>query len=103
MQSGSRRRWVLLLSLVAALLLSLAVYQVPQPWRAVLVVWLFVCGTLGWLVVRLIRHHYEYLALQQRRGPRKTRRMAPEAPPPIRFEGLDVIRSNEAGQRYTIR
>ncbi len=103
MQSGSGRLSVLVLSLAASVLLSLGVYQVPQPWRAVLVIWLFVCATLGWLVLRLVRHHYEYKAMAQKSGRRRTRRAAPPTPPPVRFEGLEVVRSNDAGQRYTIR
>jgi hypothetical protein len=104
MQSGSGRLSVLVLLLAAGVLLALGVYQVPQPWRGVLVAWLFVCGTLGWLVMRLVKHHYEFKALQQRPGSRRTRRAAPAASPaPPRFEGLKVVRSNEAGGRYTIR
>jgi fatty acid desaturase len=101
MQSTGRA-FFFVLALAAGVLLALAVFQVPQPWRAILVAWLLICATLGVLVVRLVRHHYEYKALQQRRGRASPVRVAPREPATPRFEGLKVVMSSEGGQRYTI-
>ncbi len=103
MQQGSGRGLFFVMALVAGVLLAVAVFQVPQPWRAILVAWILICVTLGALVVRLVRHHYEYKALQQKRGAARPPRVAPKEPALPTFEGLKVIMSNEGGQRYTIR
>ncbi len=54
MQNTGRSLFAVM-ALAAGVLLALAVFQVPQPWRAILVAWLLVCATLGTLVVRLVR------------------------------------------------
>lgn len=102
MQRHTGRGLFAAMALTAGVLLALAVFQVPQPWRAILVAWLLVCATLGTLVVRLVRHHYEYKAQQQRRGGARPARAARQEPPAPRFEGLKVVMSSEGGQRYTI-
>lgn len=103
MQKGSGKIVFLVLSLAAGIMISWAVYQVPQPWRAILVAWLFVCATLGSLVVRLFKHHYDYKAKQGRRAVTRAARPAPAPPRARRFEGLEVVMSSDGGRRYTIR
>lgn len=46
------------LSIVGAIL-ALAVYQVPQPWRGILVGWLLFLTPAAMFVLRLLRHHYQ--------------------------------------------
>lgn len=103
MRLTSGRPGFLLLALVGAILLALGIYQVPQPWRALLVAWVLVGVTLGALILRLVRHHYEFIA---RRG---TRNAAPHRSATLReprspgFEGLKIIVASDGGRRYTIR
>jgi hypothetical protein len=102
MQVRRGRFAFLLWALAAGVMLSLAVYQVPQPWRALLVAWLLVGSSLGALVARLVRHHYAYRAEHERRyGARPRPRAAQPAEP--RFEGLEVVTLAQGERRYTIR
>ena len=59
----ARGIFLALLALAAGFLV-LAVYQVPQPWRGVLVAWLLFSGTGGLLILRIVRHYYAYKTLQ---------------------------------------
>ncbi len=102
MQSNNGRTWFLLGALLLGILLALTVFQVPQPWRAILVAWLMLSTTLGSLAVRLVRYHYEFKA-QQRQSKARPARSASQEPLVPRFEGLKVVFSSEAGRRYTIR
>ncbi len=97
-QSGGRGVFLFGLAVFAAVLV-LAVYQVPQPWRGILVGWLLFMATAGILILRLVSHYYQYKSLQlskQRstdtvatRPNRKPRRTDADA--------LKVVYSNAAG------
>ena len=101
MRTVSGKAIFMLVLLCVGVLVALAVYQVPQPWRGVLVGWLFLSVTLGTLVLRLIKHHYEYKALQLQSKP--SIHQKPQPPPRARFDNLDVIRVKDGGGRYTVR
>jgi len=45
-------------------LLTVGLYQVPQPWRGILVGWLLFVVTLGAMILRLARHYFAYKSLQ---------------------------------------
>ncbi|MFH1085331.1 MAG: hypothetical protein V1772_06180 [Chloroflexota bacterium] len=85
-------------------LLALVIYQVPQPWRGVVVGWLLFAATLGPILIKVLRHHYAYkaIALTRRPAPR------PSAPTPRRTrpagESLKVVMASSAPVgRHTIR
>jgi len=94
--------WVLT---VCAGALGMGVYQVPQPWRGWLIGWLLFVVTVGVLVLRFLRHYYQYKTAQLLRqgmnAPRPATRPAPPAP---RVEDLKVVllESNKGG-RYVLR
>ena len=71
---GAKGLFLLSLAVVGGVLAYL-LSQVPQPWRGILVAWLLLVLTIGALVLRLVRHHYEYLALRLTLGsqPRRAR------------------------------
>lgn len=102
--SGAKRFFLASLAVVAVIL-AVGVYQVPQPWRGLLVSWLLLFITLGSLVMRLIRHYFEYKALQlTSRGAHVPR----PAPAPRREahskHKLDVITTPSGrGGRSTVR
>ncbi|MEA3408415.1 MAG: hypothetical protein U9R48_10125 [Chloroflexota bacterium] len=52
---------------IVGILLALAVYQVPQPWRGILVAWLLFLASAGTFVLRLLAHHYQYRKLKLER------------------------------------
>ncbi|MBN1400776.1 MAG: hypothetical protein JXA74_08055 [Anaerolineae bacterium] len=98
MMNGSAARGIFLVNLaVLGSILAFAVYQVPQPWRGVLVGWLLFLVTVGALVLRVLKHHYAYKTLQLTtkqplpRGRAPRRRATPDAP------SLKVIRSDSFG------
>ncbi len=59
----SRAMFLMLWAFVAFLIVA-GVYQVPQPWRGILVAWLLFGCTLGLMILRVVRHHYAYKSLQ---------------------------------------
>lgn len=107
MSNASRPVFFALL-LIVALVLLLAVYQVPQPWRGYLVGWLLFASSIGLFVLRVISHHYHYRGLQltarqqtppPTRHPATTRRAT--APRP---DAMRVVYAENAGKgRHTIR
>jgi hypothetical protein len=90
---------------VVGVILALGVYQVPQPWRGILVAWLLFLASAGVFVLRLLRHHYQYRKMkleqkdQQIRGRRKEKKRGA-------FHvdgGLKVVHSDGgSGGRHTI-
>ncbi len=102
--SGAKRLFLSSLTLVAAIL-ALGVYQVPQPWRGLLIGWLLLFLTLGSLIMRLVRHYFEFKALQLTTRGNAPRRAEPKpsraAHSPRR---LDVIGERGGGSgRLTVR
>lgn len=57
--------------LILSVALIAALYQVPQPWRGVLVAWILFAGTAGVFVMRVAKHHYHYRAEELGRRSRK--------------------------------
>lgn len=49
---------------IVAVVLVLAIYQVPQPWRGLLVGWVLFLATAGLFILRLAKHLFDYKALQ---------------------------------------
>jgi hypothetical protein len=103
MTRGDARWRFLMLTAAIGVVLVLAVAQVPQPWRGVLVAWLIFGGSVGYLATRLARHYHAYVAPPPTRQPRRTRaRRLPEETP-RRAESLKIIVSNIAANgRRTI-
>jgi hypothetical protein len=97
----ARWRFLLLMAAIGAVLV-LAVAQVPQPWRGVLVAWLIFGGSVGYLAARLARHYHAYKAAPQVRRPRDTRLSRRQEDPPPRAESLKVVVSSTANGRRTI-
>lgn len=80
--------------------IALAVAQVAQPWRGVLVAWLLASVALGNILLRALKH---YLA-HRTNAPRETNRPTKRVVPCRGFEGLRVTYSDTAGKgRYIIR
>ena len=101
-EHGSAPRNVFLLSMIGlGTMLALAVHQVPQPWRGLLVGWLLFVGTFGALMVKVLKHHYAYKSLQLttsqplRRGRRRQRR-GPGS------QNLKVIESSSIGSGRSV-
>jgi hypothetical protein len=89
---------------VLGIVVALAAHQVPQPWRGILVGWLFVALTLGSLVVKALKHYFEHQAARPSQ-PVATRHPAPRRSHRHRqFEGLEVVYSDHGGSgRHVIR
>jgi len=96
----------LMMLAVIGVILTLGIYQVPQPWRGLLVGWLLFMASAGTFILRLVRHHYQYKSLQL------TTRRTVEKPPvkrarklePARLDSLKVVMSESGGGgRRTIR
>lgn len=81
----------LLLVAVLAVAVSWAVWQVPQPWRGVLVLWIFGAATVGGLAALVLGRHREVAALRQQQGIRQPARRAERRPPLPRRRGPRVI------------
>ncbi len=103
--TGNAARWFFFITLaIGGVLLAVALHQVPQPWRGVLVVWLALAATLGVLVVKALKHYFAYKAAQVSAPQRKPTRPRPEPTRHREFEGLRVVYSDTAGAgRHTIR
>ncbi len=64
MSNGSGKGLFLLSVTALGVIVVFAVYQIPQPWRGILVAFLVFMLTFGTFVLRIIRHIYEYKSLQ---------------------------------------
>jgi hypothetical protein len=78
-------------------IVTVAVYQVPQPWRGILVALVLFMLTVGTFALRIIRHHYEYksMLLSAKQPPtpaphRRKRRVT-------KGQGLNVINASSVG------
>ena len=78
-------------------ILAFAIYQVPQPWRGALVVFLLLSVSVGWLVTGLVRHYYRYKTETAKR-PRR-----PKPEPKNRKPSIRVVRTHSKGARHVIR
>ncbi len=91
---------------IVAVVLVLAIYQVPQPWRGILVGWVLFLATAGLFILRLAKHVCEYKALQlharqasHSTPPRRSRRLSNS-----RIDSLKVVLSDTVGSgRRVIR
>jgi hypothetical protein len=90
---------------VGAGVLAVGVYQVPQPWRGWLIAWLLFSFTLGMLILRFLRHYYQYkMAKLAQQG---TQSAAPPARPVQAVPRVDdlhvVVLDKTKGGRFTLR
>ena len=94
--------WVLT---VGAGVLAVGVYQVPQPWRGWLIGWLLFLFTLGVLILRFLRHYYQYKMVQMTRQGSNGVGQPPRRVQPVpRVENLKIVVLKEArGGRYILR
>lgn len=90
---------------VGAGVLAVGVYQVPQPWRGWLIGWLLFLCTLGILILRFLRHYYQYkMAQLARQNAQSGGPPARPAPPVPRVDDLKVVvLSKSKGERFTLR
>lgn len=91
---------------VVGVILVLGIYQVPQPWRGLLVGWLLFVASAGTFILRLARHHYQYKSLQltTRRPTEKPVIKRARKLEPARLDSLKVVMSESGGGgRRTIR
>ena len=89
---------------ILGIIAALAAHQVPQPWRGILVGWLFVALTLGSLVVKVLKHYLAYRATHSSQGPTARPAAARRSNRHRQFEGLKVIYSEGGdGGRRVIR
>ena len=104
----SLTRNIFLIGIVAlALLLVLAIYEVPQPWRGMLVCWLLFLSTGGAFILRILRHYAQIKTAQAQRPAAQAssaRPQVPRQPRPARTS-LQVVTSDSlhGAGRYTIR
>jgi len=102
MTSTSARVAFLIAAAVVAAVLVLAIAQVPQPWRGVLVAWLMLGGTAGTFALRLVRHYRTYLGPRLPKGQGADRGRRPERAPAASSPALRVIVSHSANGRRSI-
>jgi hypothetical protein len=103
--SASGRGLYLLVLTLGAGVLTLGVYEVPQPWRGWLIGWLLFMCTLGVLILRFLRHYYQYKMVQlARREANGANRPLRRARPTPRVENLEVVLLDGGkGGRYILR
>ena len=107
--SSSSGKGIFFVSLtIVGVIIVLGVYQVPQPWRGLLVAWLLFMGTGGVFILRVVRHLLAYKSLlvehnaTQGRYAQGRRRDRSRRPP--RQESLRVVRTETMGTgRYVVR
>jgi hypothetical protein len=95
----------LTISAALAAALALAVYQVPQPWRSGVIVWLLVGAPLLFFVLRVLRHATQ-IKLAGARPDAPPRALSPAEParPRRRLDNLHIVVSDSAGSgRFTLR
>ncbi len=103
MARGMGRGRFLLLAAAVGAVLVLAVAQVPQPWRGVLVAWLIFGGSVGYVAVRLAHSYHAYRAAPPARQHRAPAAHRPQGAAPPRGDALKVIVSRAAANgRRTI-
>ena len=103
MTRGMARGRFLILTAAIGVVLVLAVAQVPQPWRGVLVAWLIFGGSVGYLAARLARSYHAFVAAPPSRQPRAAGTRRPQEAPPPHAESLKVVVSSTAANgRRTI-
>ena len=90
---------------VGAGILAVGVYQVPQPWRGWLIAWLLFLFTLGALILRFLRHYYQYkMAKLAQQGSQAAAQPPRRVQPVPRVENLKVVVLDKAkGGRFTLR
>lgn len=94
----------LLVLTLGGTLLTLGVYQVPQPWRGWLVAWLLFMGTLGVLILRFLRHYFQYKTVQIATRPQVAHRTAPQKRALPSSDGLKVVMMDPSkGGRRVLR
>jgi uncharacterized membrane protein len=103
--SASGRGLFLWAVTVGAGILAVGVYQVPQPWRGWLIGWLLFMFTLGILVLRFVRHYYQYKMVQlTQQGSNAANQPLRHAKPVPRVENLKiVVLENTKGGRHILR
>ena len=91
---------------VVGVILALGVYQVPQPWRGILVAWLLFLASAGVFILRLLRHHYQYrkMRLEQEGKSIRGKPKRKERKGSFRVDGgLKIVHSDgTSGGRHTI-
>lgn len=98
--SNESGKGLFLLSVTAlGVILVLAVYQIPQPWRGILVAFLAFMLTFGTFALRVIRHICEYKSLQltTRQPLAQAGRSRSSTRRRRKRTGLDVISPGSAG------
>jgi len=103
--SASGRGLFLWVLTVGAGVLAVGVYQVPQPWRGWLIGWLLFMFTLGVLILRFLRHYYQYkMAQLARQGTNTVSQPLRRAQPVPRVENLKIVVLDKTkGRRFTLR
>ena len=90
---------------IGAGVLAVGVYQVPQPWRGWLIGWLLFMFTLGVLILRFLRHYYQYKMVQlTQQGVSGAGHPVRRAQPVPRAENLKIVLMEEGkGGRHILR
>jgi len=106
MQTASRGFFFFTIGILG-IALVIAIYQVPQPWRGVLVAWVLFAGTAGAFVMRVAKHHYRYksqeLAMRPKRRAQQAQRRSTSRRRTAAPRGLRVVVSDRsAAGRHTI-
>jgi len=94
-RTTARWRFLMLVAAMGAVMV-VAVAQVSQPWRGILVAWLIFGGSVGYLTVRLTRHYHAYMVIPPMRKPHPTRALRLPEEAPHRAESLKIIVSKTA-------
>jgi hypothetical protein len=103
MTNGSAARGIFLVNLaILGSILAFAVYQVPQPWRGVLVAWLLFLVTIGALALRILKHHYAYKTLQLTTRQPLARARTPRRRAGTTTPSLKVVRANSLGSGRSV-
>jgi hypothetical protein len=103
-QSGGRGVFLIGLTVFSAVV-TLAAYQVPQPWRGFLIGWLLFVATVGVIAARLIGHYLQWKSIQLQSRQGTAARTAVRSPRTGRTGSrLKVVVSDTLGNgRHTIR
>jgi len=105
-RGSSGKGFLTVMVLILSVALIVALCQVPQPWRGVLVAWILFAGTAGVFVMRVAKHHYRYRAEElARRSRKRTQRSASRQKKRRRapaMGGLRVVADERSAGRRTI-